>query len=126
MSQGLDEKLAFHIASLFIRDPIIAYDTDFQEEFKEDGSVALFEGLNSTNWGSMRFKPPPANDSPIGWRVEFRTPDIQITDFENSVMTMFIVMLQNVINNFDVDFIQPVTQIDENFDKAWKRDAILT
>jgi len=73
---GLDEKLAHHIASLFVKDPIIAYDADFNEEQDDGTSVANFEGMNSTNWGSMRFKPPPANDSPIGWRVEFRTPDI--------------------------------------------------
>jgi len=26
---GMDEKLAFHLAALFVRDPIIAYDSDF-------------------------------------------------------------------------------------------------
>jgi glutamate--cysteine ligase catalytic subunit len=126
MEEGLDEKLAYHISALFVRDPIVAFDSDFAEDADDGSSVAQFEGLNSTNWNSMRFKPPPSNDSSIGWRVEFRTPDIQLTDFENSALTMLIVMIQNVINNFDVDFIQPVTQIDENMDKAYLRDALLT
>lgn len=90
---GMDEKLAFHLAALFVRDPIIAYDSDFSEDCDDGSSVALFEGINSTNWNSMRFKPPPSNDSKIGWRVEFRTPDIQMTDFENSALTMLVVML---------------------------------
>ena len=37
MEEGLDEKLAYHIACLFVRDPIIAYDKDF-EESEEIGS----------------------------------------------------------------------------------------
>lgn len=35
-----------------------------------------FENLQSTNWNSLRFKPPPTADSAIGWRVEFRPMDI--------------------------------------------------
>jgi hypothetical protein len=35
-----------------------------------------FENLQSTNWNSLRFKPPPTVDSNIGWRVEFRPMDI--------------------------------------------------
>lgn len=123
--EGIDEKLAYHVAHLFSRDPIVCYDQDFSEEYDDGTSVANFEGMNSSNWGSMRFKPPPSNDSPIGWRVEFRTPDIQLTDFENSALTMLIVMIQNLINNFDIDFIQPVSQIDANMDKAYLRDALL-
>lgn len=34
-----------------------------------------FENINSTNWQSMRFKPPPVN-SDIGWRVEFRPTEV--------------------------------------------------
>lgn len=74
----------------------------------------------------MRFKPPPSKDSSIGWRVEFRTMDIQLTDFENSALTVLLGMIVNIINNFDVDFIMPISMIDTNMDRAHKRDAILT
>jgi glutamate--cysteine ligase catalytic subunit len=124
MGEGVDEKLAYHVAALFVRDPIVCYDNDFVEG-EDLTSVTNFEGMNSSNWGSMRFKPPPSHDSNIGWRVEFRTPDIQITDFENSALTMLIVMIQNLINNFDVDFIMPITEIDQNMSKAYLRDAVL-
>ena len=35
-----------------------------------------FKNIQSTNWQTMRFKPPPAN-SPIGWRVEFRPTEVK-------------------------------------------------
>lgn len=35
-----------------------------------------FENLNSTNWNTLRFKPPPSQDSKIGWRVEIRPVDM--------------------------------------------------
>lgn len=73
----------------------------------------------------MRLKPPPSVDSEIGWRVEFRTMDIQLTDYENSAMIVLLLMLNNVINNFDVDFIVPISKVDENMERAHDVDAIL-
>ena len=110
-----------------MRDPIPAYDNEFKCEMIDDDEItAHFENLQSTNWNSMRFKPPPSKDSNIGWRVEFRTMDIQLTDFENSALTILLGMIVNVVNNFDVDFIMPISLIDENMDRAHIRDAILT
>jgi glutamate--cysteine ligase catalytic subunit len=73
----------------------------------------------------MRFKPPPSFDSKIGWRVEFRTMDIQMTDFENSAFIVVLGMIYNVISNFDVNFIMPISKIDENMERAHKRDAVI-
>ena len=73
---GLDERLAFHISSLFIRDPIPTYSNELEDSVNDDETMAHFENLQSTNWNSLRFKPPPSIDSTIGWRVEFRTMDI--------------------------------------------------
>lgn len=74
---GLDDRLAEHVAKLFRRDPVPAYEGEMMEDQIDDTQiVAHFENLQSTNWNSMRFKPPPSADSPIGWRVEFRTMDI--------------------------------------------------
>ena len=44
----------------------------------------------------MRFKPPPPG-SPIGWRVEFRPMEVQLTDFENAAFAVFIVLLTRAI-----------------------------
>lgn len=65
-------------------------------------------------------------DSEIGWRVEFRTMDIQVTDYENTAMIVLLLMLNNVINNFDVDFIVPITKVDENMERAHAVDGLLT
>jgi glutamate--cysteine ligase catalytic subunit len=73
----------------------------------------------------MRFKPPPSKDSKIGWRVEFRTMDIQLTDFENSALIVLFGMIANLVNNFDVDFIMPISKVDQNMDRAHKRDGLL-
>jgi glutamate--cysteine ligase catalytic subunit len=122
MDSGIDDKLAFHIASLFGRDPIPAFSNEFEESTQP--TTAHFENLQSTNWNSMRLKPPPSLESPIGWRVEFRTMDIQLTDYENSAMIVMLLMLNNVINNFDVDFLMPISKVDENMDRAHDVDAI--
>ena len=91
MEGGLDKKLAQHIARLFLRDPIPAFEGEFMEEqIDDDNIVSHFENLQSTNWNSMRFKPPPSATSNIGYRVEFRTMDIQLTDFENTCLVVFL------------------------------------
>lgn len=74
--------------------------------------VSHFENLQSTNWNTLRFKSPPSVESDIGWRVEFRPLDIQLTDFENAAFTVFVGMIVNVINEFSLDFILPVSYVD--------------
>ena len=71
----------------------------------------------------MRFKPPPSSDSKIGWRVEFRTMDIALSDFENAALIVLLGLINNVINNFDLDFLMPISKIDENMERAHMRDA---
>ena len=45
-------------------------------------NVCLLQNLQSTNWQTMRFKPPPLN-SKIGWRVEFRPMEVS---FQKNVL----------------------------------------
>ena len=40
----------------------------------------LFQNIQSTNWQTMRFKPPPPNSN-IGWRVEFRPMEVEYKKF---------------------------------------------
>lgn len=63
---GVDAVLARHIAHLFIRDPLVIY----KERIELDNATNSdhFENIQSTNWQTVRFKPPPPQ-SPIGWRV---------------------------------------------------------
>ena len=50
-------------------DPVSLFSEKLHQNDEEDSDH--FENIQSTNWQTMRFKPPPPN-SPIGWRVEFR------------------------------------------------------
>ncbi len=64
LEKGIPMKLAKHFARLFAHDALVIFEghTEFDEEETEH-----FEQFQSTNWNSMRFKPPPTFDSNIGW-----------------------------------------------------------
>ena len=122
----IDDRLAEHIARLFVRDPVPSYEGEhIQDQIDDKDLVSHFENLQSTNWNSLRFKPPPSQNSNIGWRVEFRTMDIQLTDFENTCLIVTLGLITNVINHFNVDFIIPITMADENMKRAHFRNAII-
>lgn len=119
----MDDRLATHFAHLFIRDPIVIFSEDLKE--LDLNKTDHFENIQSTNWQHMRFKPPPA-DNNIGWRVEFRPMEIQITDFENAAFAVFIVLITRVILSYNLNFYIPIVKVDENMETAHARDAVLT
>ncbi|CAO3686172.1 unnamed protein product [Rhizopus microsporus] len=122
VQNDVDDKLARHIAHLFIRDPLVI----FKELLNVDDQISSdhFENLQSTNWQTMRFKPPPPN-STIGWRVEFRSMEVQLSDFENAAYSVFVVLLTRVILSFGLNFYMPISKVDANMQTAHKRDAVL-
>jgi len=123
VDNGVDELLARHVAHLFIRDPLVIYDELLEQN--DETSSDHFENLQSTNWQTVRFKPPPPASS-IGWRVEFRTMEVQLTDFENAAFAIFIVLITRVILSFNLNFYIPISKVDENMGFAQKRGAVLT
>ncbi|XP_069462231.1 glutamate--cysteine ligase catalytic subunit [Ambystoma mexicanum] len=118
---GIDHLLAQHIAHLFIRDPLTLFEEKIYLDDEKESDH--FENIQSTNWQTMRFKPPPPN-SDIGWRVEFRPMEVQLTDFENSAYVVFVVLLTRVILSYKLDFLIPLSKVDENMREAQKRDAV--
>lgn len=120
---GMDDLLATHFAHLFIRDPLVIFAEDLEKLDLSKGDH--FENLQSTNWQHMRFKPPPPESEEIGWRVEFRSMEIQLTDFENAAFSIFIVLLTRVILSFDLNFYIPIQRTTENMQTAHARDAVL-
>eukprot|EP01147_Barroeca_monosierra_P003202 gene3202-5930_t len=122
-SANFSEPLAKHFAHLFIRDPLVVYSELLHQDNMK--STDHFENLQSTNWQTMRFKPPPV-DSDIGWRVEFRPCEVQITDFENAAFTVFIVLLTRTILSFGLNLYMPLSKVDENMKSAQLRDAVKT
>ncbi|CAK7273193.1 glutamate--cysteine ligase [Sporothrix epigloea] len=122
MRGGMDDLLATHFAHLFIRDPIVIFSEDLQT--LDLSQTNHFENLQSTNWQHMRFKPPPPDNS-IGWRVEVRPMEVQITDFENAAFAVFTVLVTRAILSFDLNFYIPLARITANMETAHKRDAVL-
>lgn len=118
---GIDETMARHIAHLFIRDPISLFSEKLNQNDEED--TDHFENIQSTNWQTMRFKPPPPNSS-IGWRVEFRPMEVQLSSFENAAYVTFIVLLTRVVLSYGLNFVIPISKVDENMRTAHKRDAV--
>lgn len=118
----MDDRLATHFAHLFIRDPIVVFEEDLQE--LDMTKTDHFENIQSTNWQHMRFKPPPAENN-IGWRVEFRPMEIQVTDFENAAFSVFMVLVTRAILSFDLNFYIPIKRVDENMERAHEVDAVL-
>lgn len=108
VENSVDDKLAAHIAHLFIRDPLVQFSETIDQD--DEASMDHFENIQSTNWQTIRFKPPPVN-SPIGWRVEFRSMEVQWTDFENAAFSIFIVLLTRAIISFDLNFYMPISKV---------------
>ncbi|CAH8608017.1 unnamed protein product [Dicrocoelium dendriticum] len=122
INSGVDELLAKHVAHLFTRDPISVFSERLKVPENEE-FVDHFENIQSTNWQSMRFKPPPLN-SHIGWRVEFRPVELQLTDFENAAFVTFILLLSRTILRLKLNLLVPISKVDENMKTAIKRNAV--
>ena len=119
--EGIDDLLAAHVAHLFVRDPLVIFD-GLCEEVDDTVATDHFENLQSTNWNSVRWKPPPV-ESDIGWRVELRTMEVQLTDFENAAFTVFCVLVLRVLLSFDLNIYVPMSRVHENMDRAHSRNA---
>jgi glutamate--cysteine ligase catalytic subunit len=128
MGAGVDEYLAHHIAHLFTRDPLVIFEGGV--DLDDWNSTNHFENIQSTNWQTVRWKPPPPRVKPedphIGWRTEFRTMEIQLSDFENAAFTIFVVLVTRVILAFDLDLMVPLSKVDENMKRGHARGAVAT
>lgn len=130
VNNGVDHLMAQHVAHLFIRDPLVLYQESLRDFSLDTDSTRtdLFENIQATNWQSVRFKPPPvcSESCSTGWRVEFRTAELQLTDFENAAFVVFLCLLVRSILAFDqLDLRVPISLVEENMKRAQKRDACL-
>jgi glutamate--cysteine ligase catalytic subunit len=125
-ANGIDPALAQHVAALFVRDPLVVFE-DAVEEVDDETQTEHWESIQSTNWQTVRWKPPPPRNSPndphIGWRTEFRSMELQLTDFENAAFTAFIVLLTRVILTFDLNLYIPMSRVDANMQRAHSRNS---
>ena len=120
----MDQRLAAHFGHLFIRDPLIVYDEDLEKV--DLNETKRFEMIQSTNWQTLRLKPPVLSSKGTGWRIEVRTMEVQITDFENAAFSIFVILLTKTILHFDLNLYIPIAKIDENIEIAHTRDAVVS
>jgi len=121
-AQGVDELLSKHIAHLFIRDPLVIYHNKLTVDDSKQSDH--FENIQSTNWQTVRFKPPPPTGT-IGWRVEFRPMEVSLSDFENAAFVVFLVVLARTIIDYDLNLYIPISKVDENMKIAQKIGAVV-
>jgi len=130
VKSGIDEVLARHVAHLFSRDPLVIYRDRIALDDRTE--IDHWENLQSTNWQTVRWKPPPpskgvldnTSEEHIGWRVEFRSMELQLTDFENAAFTVFIVLLSRVVLALELSLYIPISRLEENMRNAQQREAI--
>lgn len=118
---GMDEYLARHFASMYVRDPLVVFEDWLQRG--DATSNEHFECIQSTVWQTLRFKPPPPGVN-IGWRVELRTMEVQLTDFENAAFAVFVALLSRAMLKYGVRWGLPMSKNTENMSRAQKRDTV--
>ena len=124
LDAGMDQRLAAHFGHLFLRDPLIVYYEDLEKV--DLNETKRFDMIQSTNWQTLRFKPPMLSSKRTGWRVEVRTMEVQITDFENAAFSIFVILLTKTILHFHLNLYIPIAKIDENMEIAHIRDAVVS
>lgn len=115
----MDKKLIYHFSHLFIRENLTIFTSTVEREV-EPHNTKLFEAIQSSNWNDVRLKPPPSFESNIGWRVEFRSMDVQLTAELSFLFCHSLQILSRLlIKMFDkVNFYIPISLVDENFERA--------
>jgi len=131
VAAGVDGALAQHVAHLFARDPLVIFADRL--ELDDHFEIDHFENLQSTNWQTLRWKPPPphkgelsnSDDAHIGWRVEFRSMEVQLTDFENAAFISFVILLSRAILDKKLDLRIPMTKLEANMGVAGRQSAYI-
>uniref|UniRef100_A0A3Q3BLU2 Glutamate--cysteine ligase n=1 Tax=Kryptolebias marmoratus TaxID=37003 RepID=A0A3Q3BLU2_KRYMA len=111
LSAGIDKLLAQHIAHLFIRDPLIV----FEEKIHLDDE-------NESDHFEVRVSTLVKLDG--GCLFLFFVLQVQLTDFENAAYVVFVVLLTRVFLSYKLDFLIPLSKVDENMKMAQKRNAV--
>ncbi len=116
-----DTILATYYANILAHDPVALTKGDLEREDETN----FFEIMHSAFWPHVDFTLPPAG-SDAGWRVEFRPMEIQLTDFQNAALAIFMALLRQAITHFGLNFYIPIEKVKENMERSHKRDAVRT
>ena len=124
MDIEIDNKLLDHFSYLWVRDPLVVFPSRINISNEE--MTDHFENIQSTNWNNVRFKPPPSfNDKEIGWRVEFRSMEGQLTKERAFLFIHAIQIFARMIEDqtFGLNLYIPMDKANENFERAHQKDA---
>ena len=119
---GCTTRLSEYFALLFTRDPMNVFDDLEVDDAKSMKHFWLFQ---QGNWPDVRFKTPLGINIDMGWRVELRTMELQLTNIENAAFGVFYALLVNIITHFDVNFMLPISTVAQNTRRAEGIDAVL-
>ena len=128
VESGIDSSLAAHVAHMFVRDPLVIFD-DAIEQVDDDSETDHFDNIQSTNWRSVRWKLPSADikrdKSAPGWRLEMRTLEMQMSDFENAAYIIFTILLSRALIAKGLNFYMPISMVEKNFERSKIGNACL-
>ena len=107
----IDEDLLNHIAYNLVRHAIHLTGEGMLDDSKE--KTDMFEVFNGSNWNDLRFKPPPSLDSDIGWRVEFRSMDAQVSSELNFLFCHAVLIFFRFVtdNKMGLNFMIPISKV---------------
>lgn len=110
----LDEKLIKFLGFLFYKDALAMFTNTINTDNESD--TTHFNHMQAIGLHSVRLRPPPSFDSKIGWRMEFRTGDIQLTNEENAAFVMLIFIIGRLFYESDeINFYMPMSLVEENY-----------
>lgn len=61
----------------------------------------------------------------IGWRIEFRPIEIQFTDYENTSLCIFVILLTRTITALKLNLLIKISELTENMERAQDLNACL-
>lgn len=120
-----DKKLLNHFGYQFVREILVVLPETIEENNAE--STREYEAINSCNWNDVRLKFPFNYHKEIGFLVEFRPMENVITYKEKMAFVIFVTLLRRMISDkkLGLNFYLPISKINENFDRAIKRNAFV-
>lgn len=123
---NVDEAIAKHYSNFFLRDPILLSQEDLQHE-DDPEYTTNFDIISTLVWKTLRLKMPPLKspeNNNIGWRIEFRPCELQLTTFENTAFATFIILLTRAIaDDPKINFLVPISKVRENLDRSVRINA---
>lgn len=77
-------------------------------------------------WPRVRLKLPDSDDCEMGWRVDFRPMEVQLIDFANAAILIFLDLITQLLQDQGaLDLQQPLGKVRETVDRAHGRNPIV-